>query len=87
MRFLQKDLFHSIIYYRHFGNELFDDSLEVVLSDFHDPPNLSDPQVSSAHCTLTILYHYIFVCLFKTLPMAGFDNIYICVFIEIFHRL
>ncbi|KAK1796819.1 hypothetical protein P4O66_000910 [Electrophorus voltai] len=45
MRFLQKDLFHSIIYYRHFGNEVFDDSFEVVLSDFHDPPNLSDPQI------------------------------------------
>ncbi|KAL7880187.1 hypothetical protein SRHO_G00024410 [Serrasalmus rhombeus] len=44
-RFLQKDLFHSIIYYRHFGNEIFDDSFEVVLSDFHDPPNLSDPQI------------------------------------------
>ncbi|XP_022534044.2 FRAS1-related extracellular matrix protein 1a isoform X1 [Astyanax mexicanus] len=43
-RFLQKDIFHSIIYYRHFGNEVFDDSFEVVLSDFHDPPNLSDPQ-------------------------------------------
>ncbi|KAK2860526.1 hypothetical protein Q7C36_004692 [Tachysurus vachellii] len=45
MRFLQKDLFHSIIYYRHFGTEVFDDSFEVVLSDFHDPPNLSEPQV------------------------------------------
>ncbi|KAL2079429.1 hypothetical protein ACEWY4_025173 [Coilia grayii] len=44
-RFLQKDLFHSAIYYRHLGNEVFDDSFEVVLSDFHDPPNLSDPQV------------------------------------------
>ncbi|XP_028850587.1 FRAS1-related extracellular matrix protein 1 isoform X2 [Denticeps clupeoides] len=44
-RFLQKDLFHSIIYYRHLGNEVFDDSFEVVLSDFHDPPNLSDPQI------------------------------------------
>lgn len=46
-RFLQKDLFHSIIYYRHSGIEVFDDSFEVVLSDFHDPPNLSEPQVSS----------------------------------------
>ncbi|XP_076828088.1 FRAS1-related extracellular matrix protein 1a isoform X2 [Brachyhypopomus gauderio] len=45
MRFLQKDLFHSIIYYRHYGSEVFDDSFEVVLSDFHDPPNLSDPQI------------------------------------------
>ncbi|XP_076144575.1 FRAS1-related extracellular matrix protein 1a isoform X3 [Alosa pseudoharengus] len=44
-RFLQKDLFHSVIYYRHLGNEVFDDSFEVVLSDFHDPPNLSEPQV------------------------------------------
>ncbi|XP_030635867.1 FRAS1-related extracellular matrix protein 1a isoform X3 [Chanos chanos] len=44
-RFLQKDLFHSVIYYRHLGHEVFDDSFEVVLSDFHDPPNLSDPQV------------------------------------------
>ncbi|XP_016405558.1 FRAS1-related extracellular matrix protein 1a [Sinocyclocheilus rhinocerous] len=45
IRFLQKDLFHSIIYYRHSGAEVFDDSFEVVLSDFHDPPNLSEPQV------------------------------------------
>ncbi|XP_077057949.1 FRAS1-related extracellular matrix protein 1a isoform X2 [Siphateles boraxobius] len=45
IRFLQKDLFHSIIYYRHSGSEVFDDSFEVVLSDFHDPPNLSEPQV------------------------------------------
>ncbi|XP_058637530.1 FRAS1-related extracellular matrix protein 1a [Onychostoma macrolepis] len=44
-RFLQKDVFHSIIYYRHSGCEEFDDSFEVVLSDFHDPPNLSEPQV------------------------------------------
>ncbi|TRY97444.1 hypothetical protein DNTS_033831 [Danionella cerebrum] len=44
-RFLQKDLFQSIIYYRHSGSEVFDDSFEVVLSDFHDPPNLSEPQV------------------------------------------
>uniref|UniRef100_A0A8C1Q760 Fras1 related extracellular matrix 1a n=1 Tax=Cyprinus carpio TaxID=7962 RepID=A0A8C1Q760_CYPCA len=44
-RFLQKDLFHSIIYYRHSGGEVFEDSFEVVLSDFHDPPNLSEPQV------------------------------------------
>lgn len=44
-RFLQRDLFHSVIFYRHLGNEVFDDSFEVVLSDFHDPPNLSEPQV------------------------------------------
>uniref|UniRef100_A0A6Q2ZAF0 C-type lectin domain-containing protein n=1 Tax=Esox lucius TaxID=8010 RepID=A0A6Q2ZAF0_ESOLU len=48
-RFLQKDLFHSVVYYRHLGNEVFDDSFEVVLSDFHDPPNLSEPQVIVVH--------------------------------------
>ncbi|KAG7255644.1 hypothetical protein CRUP_008470 [Coryphaenoides rupestris] len=48
-RFLQKDLSHSLIYYRHLGNEVFQDSFEVVLSDFHDPPNLSEPQVVMVH--------------------------------------
>ncbi|KAL0970327.1 hypothetical protein UPYG_G00240500 [Umbra pygmaea] len=48
-RFLQKDLFHSMVYYRHLGNEVFEDSFEVVLSDFHDPPNLSEPQVIVVH--------------------------------------
>ncbi|XP_061108114.1 FRAS1-related extracellular matrix protein 1a isoform X1 [Conger conger] len=48
-RFLQKDLFHSVMFYRHLGNEVFDDSFEVVLSDFHDPPNLSEPQVIVVH--------------------------------------
>ncbi|KAM7365982.1 hypothetical protein PAMP_015455 [Pampus punctatissimus] len=47
--FLQKDLSQSMIYYRHLGNEVFDDSFEVVLSDFHDPPNLSEPQVVMVH--------------------------------------
>uniref|UniRef100_A0A8C6MF79 FRAS1-related extracellular matrix protein 1 n=1 Tax=Nothobranchius furzeri TaxID=105023 RepID=A0A8C6MF79_NOTFU len=47
--FLQKDLCQSIVYYRHTGNEVFDDSFEVVLSDFHDPPNLSEPQVRIVH--------------------------------------
>ncbi|XP_036969221.1 FRAS1-related extracellular matrix protein 1a isoform X1 [Acanthopagrus latus] len=47
--FLQKDLSQSMIYYRHLGNEVFDDSFEVVLSDFHDPPNLSETQVLMVH--------------------------------------
>ncbi|XP_032439077.1 FRAS1-related extracellular matrix protein 1a isoform X6 [Xiphophorus hellerii] len=47
--FLQKDLSQSIMYYRHLGNEAIDDSFEVVLSDFHDPPNLSEPQVVVVH--------------------------------------
>uniref|UniRef100_A0A665UUX0 Fras1 related extracellular matrix 1a n=1 Tax=Echeneis naucrates TaxID=173247 RepID=A0A665UUX0_ECHNA len=47
--FLQKDLSQSMLYYRHLGNEVFDDSFEVVLSDFHEPPNLSEPQVVMVH--------------------------------------
>ncbi|XP_035796586.2 FRAS1-related extracellular matrix protein 1a isoform X2 [Amphiprion ocellaris] len=47
--FLQKDLSQSRVYYRHLGNEMFDDSFEVVLSDFHEPPNLSEPQVVVVH--------------------------------------
>ncbi|XP_063756912.1 FRAS1-related extracellular matrix protein 1a isoform X2 [Eleginops maclovinus] len=47
--FLQKDLSQSMVYYRHLGNEVFDDSFEVVLSDFNDPPNLSEPQVVMVH--------------------------------------
>lgn len=41
-----------MIYYRHLGNEVFDDSFDVVLSDLHDPPNLSEPQVGNILCTL-----------------------------------
>nr|XP_045009957.1 FRAS1-related extracellular matrix protein 1 isoform X4 [Jaculus jaculus] len=43
--FLQKDLFNGIIYYRHFGGEIFEDSFEFILRDSHEPPNLSVPQV------------------------------------------
>ncbi|XP_032332267.1 FRAS1-related extracellular matrix protein 1 isoform X2 [Camelus ferus] len=39
--FLQRDLFNGIIYYRHFGGEIFEDSFEFVLGDSHEPPNLS----------------------------------------------
>nr|XP_040037680.1 FRAS1-related extracellular matrix protein 1a isoform X7 [Gasterosteus aculeatus aculeatus] len=47
--FLQRDLSQSMVYYRHQENKVFDDSFEVVLSDFHDPPNLSEPQVVVVH--------------------------------------
>lgn len=43
--FLQRDLFNGIVYYRHFGGEIFEDSFEFVLADSHEPPNLSVPQV------------------------------------------
>ncbi|XP_078426640.1 FRAS1-related extracellular matrix protein 1a isoform X1 [Cetorhinus maximus] len=44
-RFLQRDLFNAMIYYRHLGGEVFEDSFEFILSDSHDPPNFSEPQV------------------------------------------
>ncbi|XP_074851018.1 FRAS1-related extracellular matrix protein 1 isoform X3 [Carettochelys insculpta] len=47
--FLQRDLFNGLIYYRHFGGEIFEDSFEFVLCDSHDPPNLSEPQVVIVH--------------------------------------
>ncbi|XP_052032648.1 FRAS1-related extracellular matrix protein 1 [Apodemus sylvaticus] len=49
--FLQRDLFNGIIYYRHFGEEIFEDSFEFVLWDSHEPPNLSVPQVVTIHIT------------------------------------
>ncbi|KAM6170101.1 FRAS1-related extracellular matrix protein 1 [Rhynchocyon petersi] len=47
--FLQRDLFNGIIYYRHFGGEIFEDSFEFILWDSHEPPNLSLPQVVTIH--------------------------------------
>nr|XP_009677125.1 PREDICTED: FRAS1-related extracellular matrix protein 1-like isoform X1 [Struthio camelus australis] len=47
--FFQRDLFNGIIYYHHLGGEIFEDSLEFVLCDSHDPPNLSEPQVLMVH--------------------------------------
>ncbi|KAM5299128.1 FRAS1-related extracellular matrix protein 1 [Ctenodactylus gundi] len=49
--FLQRDLLNGIIYYRHFGGEIFEDSFEFVLWDSHEPPNLSAPQVVTIHVT------------------------------------
>lgn len=44
-KFFQKDLFSGIIYYHHLGGEIFEDSIELVLCDSHDPPNHSETQV------------------------------------------
>ena len=46
--FLQKDLFQGVIYYRHSGDEMFEDSFDFTLSDGHQPPNLSHRHVSVA---------------------------------------
>lgn len=50
--FLQKDLSQSTIYYHHKGRDVFDDFFEVVLSDVHDPPNLSESQVGKRRTSL-----------------------------------
>ncbi|XP_073523974.1 FRAS1-related extracellular matrix protein 1 isoform X1 [Phyllobates terribilis] len=49
--FLQRDLFNGIIYYKHLGGEIFEDSFEFILSDSHTPPNLSGPQAVIIHIT------------------------------------
>ncbi|KAH0628328.1 hypothetical protein JD844_009328 [Phrynosoma platyrhinos] len=48
-KFLQKDLFNGIIYYHHLGGEIFEDSIEIILCDSHEPPNLSETQVVRVH--------------------------------------
>ncbi|XP_075065902.1 FRAS1-related extracellular matrix protein 1 isoform X2 [Mixophyes fleayi] len=49
--FLQRDLFSGIIYYKHHGGEIFEDSFEFILTDSHVPPNLSGPQSVIIHIT------------------------------------
>ncbi|XP_053325499.1 FRAS1-related extracellular matrix protein 1-like [Spea bombifrons] len=49
--FLQRDLFRGLIYYNHFGGEVFQDSFEFTLSDSHDPPNYSEKQAVIIHIT------------------------------------
>ncbi|XP_036442581.1 FRAS1-related extracellular matrix protein 1b isoform X2 [Colossoma macropomum] len=47
--FMQRDLFQGLIYYRHSGEEMFEDSFEFILSDIHHPPNLSDKHTVVIH--------------------------------------
>ncbi|KAM4022473.1 FRAS1-related extracellular matrix protein 1-like isoform 1-T2 [Anomaloglossus baeobatrachus] len=47
--FLQRDLFRGLIYYRHFGGEIFQDTFEFVLSDSHEPPNYSERHTAVVH--------------------------------------
>lgn len=44
--FLQRELIQGQIYYQHSGEEQFEDSFDVTLSDSHQPPNLSQTYVS-----------------------------------------
>ncbi|XP_065101236.1 FRAS1-related extracellular matrix protein 1b isoform X1 [Paramisgurnus dabryanus] len=47
--FLQRDLFQGLIYYKHLGEEVFEDSFDFILSDAHQPPNLSDKHTVVIH--------------------------------------
>ncbi|CAJ0938500.1 unnamed protein product [Ranitomeya imitator] len=47
--FLQRDLFRGLIYYRHFGGEIFQDTFDFVLSDSHEPPNYSERHTVVVH--------------------------------------
>uniref|UniRef100_W5LF34 Fras1 related extracellular matrix 1b n=1 Tax=Astyanax mexicanus TaxID=7994 RepID=W5LF34_ASTMX len=47
--FTQRDLFQGLIYYKHSGEEKFEDSFDFILSDIHQPPNLSDRQMVVIH--------------------------------------
>ncbi|KAI4899055.1 hypothetical protein NFI96_009052 [Prochilodus magdalenae] len=47
--FMQRDLFQGLIYYRHSGEEMFEDSFDFILSDIHQPPNLSDRHTVVIH--------------------------------------
>ncbi|KAM9280075.1 LOW QUALITY PROTEIN: uncharacterized protein FYN16_000746 [Cariama cristata] len=38
----QRDLFYSLVYHQHFGEEIFQDAFEFILSDSQEPPNLDD---------------------------------------------
>ncbi|KAM9365122.1 FRAS1-related extracellular matrix protein 1b [Pholidichthys leucotaenia] len=48
-QFLQKDLVQGQIFYQHSGDEEFEDSFDFMLSDSHEPPNLSQ--------TYTVVIH------------------------------
>ncbi|XP_047442063.1 FRAS1-related extracellular matrix protein 1b [Mugil cephalus] len=47
--FLQRDLVQGQIYYQHSGDEQFEDSFDVTLSDSHQPPNLSQTYTVVVH--------------------------------------
>uniref|UniRef100_A0AAR2KKY0 C-type lectin domain-containing protein n=1 Tax=Pygocentrus nattereri TaxID=42514 RepID=A0AAR2KKY0_PYGNA len=47
--FMQRDLFQGLIYYRHSGEEMFEDSFDFIISDIHQPPNLSDKHTVVIH--------------------------------------
>nr|XP_032822130.1 FRAS1-related extracellular matrix protein 1 [Petromyzon marinus]XP_032822131.1 FRAS1-related extracellular matrix protein 1 [Petromyzon marinus] len=50
-RFLQRDLFDGLIFYEHRGGKELHDAFEFVLSDTHEPPNVSDKQTMTVHVT------------------------------------
>uniref|UniRef100_A0A3P9NEA2 Fras1 related extracellular matrix 1b n=1 Tax=Poecilia reticulata TaxID=8081 RepID=A0A3P9NEA2_POERE len=47
--FLQRDLIQGQIYYQHSGDETFEDTFDFLLSDSHQPPNLSQTYTVVVH--------------------------------------
>ncbi|KAB5559145.1 hypothetical protein PHYPO_G00025590 [Pangasianodon hypophthalmus] len=47
--FMQRDILQGLIYYKHTGEEIFEDSFDFILSDIHEPPNLSDRHTVVVH--------------------------------------
>ncbi|XP_053368460.1 FRAS1-related extracellular matrix protein 1b [Clarias gariepinus] len=47
--FIQRDILQGLIYYRHTGEEIFEDSFDFLLSDIHEPPNISDRHTVVVH--------------------------------------
>lgn len=52
--FLQRDLIQGQIYYQHSGEEKFEDSFDLTLSDSHQPPNLSQTYVSHSQTSTSV---------------------------------
>ncbi|KAK1890048.1 FRAS1-related extracellular matrix protein 1 [Dissostichus eleginoides] len=52
--FLQKDLSQSMVYYRHLGNEVFDDSFEVVMVHIEPVPDQPPKEVPGSSRCLVI---------------------------------
>ncbi|XP_060934047.1 LOW QUALITY PROTEIN: FRAS1-related extracellular matrix protein 1b [Limanda limanda] len=47
--FLQRDVLQGHVFYRHSGEELFEDAFDLTLSDSHTPPNLSQTYTVVVH--------------------------------------
>ncbi|KAM6128708.1 LOW QUALITY PROTEIN: FRAS1-related extracellular matrix protein 1-like [Phoenicopterus ruber ruber] len=56
---VERDLFYSLVYRHHFGEEIFQDSFEFILSDSQEPANL-DAQITLRHIWQESSLHEVF---------------------------